>query len=222
MKSCSVLAVQADGAEVTTIEGLANGEWHPVQTAFKECHAPAVRLLHPGDDHGGDRPAPGERRTRARRRSATGSRATSAAAPATRTSSRQCSTRPPREVPDDRPPRPPRGPAEVRRPAAAPQGGRAAASPGSTNWTDNIELPGMLHMAIAAQPDGARPDHPGRRLAGPGHARRRRRLLRCRPRRQATSSVPCVWPVTDDIVMPDRTRPWRSTRCATSATPWRW
>ena len=38
-KSCSVLAVQVDGKEVTTIQGLAGeGEWHPVQKAFKECH----------------------------------------------------------------------------------------------------------------------------------------------------------------------------------------
>ena len=36
VKSCSVLAVQADGAEVTTIEGLANGGLHPVQRAFHE------------------------------------------------------------------------------------------------------------------------------------------------------------------------------------------
>ena len=39
VKSCSILAVQADGAEITTIEGLAtNGELHPVQAGFKECH----------------------------------------------------------------------------------------------------------------------------------------------------------------------------------------
>src|SRR6187402_1056706 len=39
VKSCNVLAVQADGAEVTTIEGLAqNGELHPVQQSFRECH----------------------------------------------------------------------------------------------------------------------------------------------------------------------------------------
>ena len=94
VKSCSVLAVQADGAEVTTIEGLANGEWHQVQTSFKECHGAAVRLLHAGDDHGRRSTCSRRTRTRARRRSATGSRATSAAAPATRTSSRQCSTRP--------------------------------------------------------------------------------------------------------------------------------
>lgn len=39
VKSCSVLAVQADGSSVTTISGLADGEWHPVQTAFNDCHA---------------------------------------------------------------------------------------------------------------------------------------------------------------------------------------
>ena len=38
-KSCSLLAVQVDGQSVTTIQGLAGeGEWHPVQKAFKECH----------------------------------------------------------------------------------------------------------------------------------------------------------------------------------------
>ena len=48
VKSCSVLAVQADGREVTTIEGLANGEWHPMQTAFKECHALQCGYCTPG------------------------------------------------------------------------------------------------------------------------------------------------------------------------------
>ena len=37
-KSCTVLAVQADGGEVTTVQGLANGEWHPVQKAFHTQH----------------------------------------------------------------------------------------------------------------------------------------------------------------------------------------
>jgi carbon-monoxide dehydrogenase small subunit len=39
VKSCTVLAVQADGREVTTVEGLRrNGELHPIQKAFKEEH----------------------------------------------------------------------------------------------------------------------------------------------------------------------------------------
>ena len=39
VKSCTMLAVQADGAEVTTIEGVAtNGELHPMQAAFREHH----------------------------------------------------------------------------------------------------------------------------------------------------------------------------------------
>lgn len=40
IKSCTMLAVEADGHEVTTIEGLSSdGELHPLQTAFNECHA---------------------------------------------------------------------------------------------------------------------------------------------------------------------------------------
>jgi aerobic carbon-monoxide dehydrogenase small subunit len=48
VKSCSVLAVQADGSEVTTIQGLANGEWHPVQKAFREHHALQCGYCTPG------------------------------------------------------------------------------------------------------------------------------------------------------------------------------
>ncbi len=49
VKSCNVLAVQADGAEVTTIEGLAqNGELHPVQEAFRECHGLQCGFCTPG------------------------------------------------------------------------------------------------------------------------------------------------------------------------------
>ena len=47
-KSCSVLAVQADGAEITTIQGLANGEWHPLQHAFHEEHALQCGYCTPG------------------------------------------------------------------------------------------------------------------------------------------------------------------------------
>src|SRR3954471_695670 len=49
VKSCNVLAVQADGAEVTTIEGIAkDGELHPMQAAFHECHALQCGYCTPG------------------------------------------------------------------------------------------------------------------------------------------------------------------------------
>jgi carbon-monoxide dehydrogenase small subunit len=49
VKSCTVLAVQADGCEVTTIEGLAPGdELHPVQQAFHEHHALQCGYCTPG------------------------------------------------------------------------------------------------------------------------------------------------------------------------------
>ena len=48
-KSCTLLAVQADGAEITTIEGLANdGEMHPLQKAFHENHALQCGYCTPG------------------------------------------------------------------------------------------------------------------------------------------------------------------------------
>jgi len=49
VKSCTVLAVQADGAELTTIEGLADGEhMHPMQEAFREHHALQCGYCTPG------------------------------------------------------------------------------------------------------------------------------------------------------------------------------
>jgi aerobic carbon-monoxide dehydrogenase small subunit len=49
VKSCTVLAVQADGCRVTTIEGLsAEGSWHPVQAGFHECHGLQCGFCTPG------------------------------------------------------------------------------------------------------------------------------------------------------------------------------
>jgi len=49
IKSCTLLAVQADGAEVTTIEGVANGsELHPMQQAFMDNHGLQCGFCTPG------------------------------------------------------------------------------------------------------------------------------------------------------------------------------
>ena len=70
VKSCNVLAVQADGHEVTTIEGIADGdELHPVQKAFHECHALQCGYCTPGMimqaiDVLGDNPNPSEEEIR--------------------------------------------------------------------------------------------------------------------------------------------------------------
>ncbi len=49
VKSCTIFAVQADGSEVTTIEGLArNGQLHPVQEGFWECHGLQCGYCTPG------------------------------------------------------------------------------------------------------------------------------------------------------------------------------
>lgn len=49
VKSCTVFAVQADGSNITTIEGLAaNGNLHPVQEGFWECHGLQCGYCTPG------------------------------------------------------------------------------------------------------------------------------------------------------------------------------
>jgi carbon-monoxide dehydrogenase small subunit len=49
VKSCNILAVQAEGTEVTTIEGLSkDGKLHPMQEAFRECHGLQCGFCTPG------------------------------------------------------------------------------------------------------------------------------------------------------------------------------
>ena len=50
VKSCNMLAAQAEGADITTIEGLAaeDGTLHPMQAAFKECHGLQCGFCTPG------------------------------------------------------------------------------------------------------------------------------------------------------------------------------
>ena len=106
IKSCTMLAVQADGSQCPDDRrpGPA-GRPAPAPAGLLGEARPPVRLLHAGHDHGRGRPPRGATPTRPTPRSATRSRATSAAARATRTSSPR-SARPPGSWP-----RPAAGPA---------------------------------------------------------------------------------------------------------------
>ena len=48
VKSCTMLAMEADGSEITTIEGIANGELHPMQQAFNDNHGLQCGFCTPG------------------------------------------------------------------------------------------------------------------------------------------------------------------------------
>jgi len=48
IKACSILAVQAEGAQITTIEGLSTGALDPMQEAFRDCHALQCGFCTPG------------------------------------------------------------------------------------------------------------------------------------------------------------------------------
>ncbi len=48
IKSCTMFAFQADGHEIQTVEGLKNGEFHPIQAAFKEQHGLQCGFCTPG------------------------------------------------------------------------------------------------------------------------------------------------------------------------------
>ena len=146
VKSCTLLAVQADGQELTTIEGLAtNGDLHPVQQAFHEQHGLQCGYCTPGMVMAtvsllAENPQPSEDEIRTR------SRATSAAAPATTTSSRPCRPRRERRRIDGR-----HRDSRVHRRLGPAQGGpQAPDRPGP--YVDNMTLPGMLWMALVRSP----------------------------------------------------------------------
>lgn len=48
VKSCTLLAAQADGSSITTIEGIANGQYHPMQQAFWDAHGLQCGYCTPG------------------------------------------------------------------------------------------------------------------------------------------------------------------------------
>ena len=95
VKSCTVLALQADGSEVTTIEGLARGGRAPPDPArVRRAPRAAVRVLHAGCDPDRIRSPRARPRPERRRRSGTRCAGISAAARATRRSSSRCARRP--------------------------------------------------------------------------------------------------------------------------------
>ena len=92
--ACLVLAAQADGHDVTTVEGLADGDrLHAVQQAFVDAGAVQCGFCTPGLVVATVGSAAPQRRARRTTRSARRSRATSAAARATRRSSTRCAWR---------------------------------------------------------------------------------------------------------------------------------
>ena len=73
---------------------------------------------------------------------------------------------------------------------------------GRTNWTDNIQLPGTLHMAILRSPFA----HANITKLDVSGALQQPNVVAAYGADELgdlNGSVPCVWPVTDDIVMPD-------------------
>ena len=199
VKSCTVLAVQADGAEVTTIEGMAAGDGPASAAGGVLGRArPAVRLLHPGHDHGRRRPAPAQPGPVGGGDPRTGSPATCAAARATTTSSRPSSTpRDCRRTPGcPSPPRPSRASSRRRgraherpgqrrqRPRRAPdaaQGGPAA-HPGQGPLRRRHHRARRPVGELRALPRGARHDRLDRRLGRARAPGRRRGLHRRGPR----------------------------------------
>ena len=161
VKSCNVLAVQADGHEVTTIEGIAeNGELHPMQQAFHENHALQCGFCTPGMimqaiDVLKDNPHPSEEEIRLGLEGnlcrctgyhnivkAVAACASSMEAASSRSRARE--ERGPMTTVEDRPA------AEVGQARRRKEDQRLLT--GRTRWTDNIQLPGMLHLAMVRSP----------------------------------------------------------------------
>src|SRR5437870_4277706 len=158
---------------------------------------PAVRLLHARHDHGGGRPAadqpPSERGGDPRR------------------AGRQ--PLPVHRIPEHRPRRPARGRGgsdamTTETQAAAPELGKARTRKedarlltGQTNWTDNIVLPGMLHMAFVRSPFA----HARITSVDVSAARSMPGVIAAFSGADFAGeqgSLPCAWPVTADIVIP--------------------
>src|SRR5215831_1240216 len=162
----------------------------------RRARAP-VRLLHAGDDHGRGRPAAHQP---AAQRSGDPGRARGQPVPVHR-------------IREHRPRRPARGgvgsllmTADTQAPQAEvgqarPRKEDARLVTGQTNWTDNIVLPGMLHMAFVRSPMA----HARITSVDLSAARAMPGVIAVFSGADFAGeqgSMPCVWPVTEDIVMP--------------------
>ena len=221
VKSCTLLAVQAEGREVTTIEGLApDGELHPLQEAFRGNHGLQCGFCTPGmimaarellrgepePDRGGDPRVP------------------------------RGQPLPLHRLPEHREVDPRRRRDDVRREgirgaemATAQKyvGSRSFArktrssSPGRPSSSTTSTLPGMVWMAVVRSPYAhARIGRSTRRTppAMPGVI-----AASSRPGpggRVAAGRLPCAWPVTEDIKMPAHW-PIAMDKARYAATPWR-
>src|SRR5580692_9534494 len=184
VKSCSVLAVQADGADITTIQGLANDGLHPIQQALHEMHALQCGYCTPGmiiaaSDLLRENPHPSDEEIRE-----------GLEGNLCRCTGYENIVR------------------AVRRAAAALEFGRARLRKederlitGQTNWTDNIRLPGLLHVAYLRSPFA----HARITSVNVSAARSEPGVIAAYSGADFAAeqgSLPCAWPVTPDIVMP--------------------
>ena len=154
VKSCNVLAVQADGAEVTTIEGLAtNGELHPVQEAFRECHGLQCGFCTPGMimqsvDLLNDNPNPTEEEIRL------GLEGNLCRCTGYHNIVKAVQHAADSDARGERHDRHPGAPADAQREIGRDRRRKEDQRliTGRTRWTDNITLPGMLHLAMVRSP----------------------------------------------------------------------
>ena len=195
VKSCTVLAVQADGADITTIEGLAvDGELHPMQQAFHEHHGLQCGFCTPGmvmatvsllEEH----PAPTERRGAPRPRG------------------QPLSVH---RIPQHREGGPRRGEREPSGSCAmtAVVGTRQLRKEdpplltGEARFVDDLDVPGALHLELVRSPYAHARIRRSTRARPRRDAGRRRGVHRRRPADEWASPMPCAWPVTDDMKNP--------------------
>ncbi|MCW2633156.1 MAG: hypothetical protein JWR88_2118 [Pseudonocardia sp.] len=206
VKSCAVLAVQADGAEVTTIEGLPE---NPIGPAFRHCHAVQCGFCTPGMimqavDLLAENPDPDEGAVRA---GVAGNlcRCTgyenivsailwAAQQPATDAGSDDGSDDGAEFEPEVAEP-------EVGRPRRRKEDARLIA--GRSRWTDNITLPGMLHMTVVRSPHAhAKITRIDRSAATrlPGVLG----VFTATDLGAEQIGLPCAWPITPDMKAPQR------------------